>query len=129
MTGPGIHPGGGTKDDGGKPRCDLLPADALLEVAKVMTNGAVRYGDRNWEQGLAWGRLVAAALRHLLAWMTGQDRDPDSGLSHLAHAATCLLFLVAFDLRGIPGDDRFGIAGEPRSPDASPAPTPQESPP
>lgn len=37
-------------------------------------------------------------MRHTLAWHQGEIRDPESGLHHLAHAITCLLFLVAKDL-------------------------------
>lgn len=101
----------GRKDDAAKPRADLLPPDALLAVAEVMTGGAAKYGDRNWEQGMAWGRLVGAALRHLLAWMGGQNRDPDTGLSHLAHTATSLLFLLAYEIRGVGVDDRATPGG------------------
>lgn len=64
------------------------------------------YGGRNWERGMAWGRLAGAAQRHLWAWMAGEDRDPDTGMSHLDHALTNLAFLVAYEERGIGTDDR-----------------------
>ena len=50
----------GIKHDQGKPRMDLLPMDALLEIAKVFGFGACKYGDRNWEKGLDVQRLRAA---------------------------------------------------------------------
>ncbi len=91
----------GVKLDAGKPRADLLPADALLEVAAVLDYGAKKYAARNWEKGMAWGRLSGALLRHLFAWMGGEERDPESGLRHLAHAACCALMLQALTLRAV----------------------------
>lgn len=69
-------------------------------------NKIVRTGERNWELGMAWGRLLAAALRHLSAWARGQDTDTESGLPHLAHAACCVLMLLALTRRRVGTDDR-----------------------
>lgn len=93
------------KHDTGKARWDLLPLDAIGEIAEVATYGATLYGDRRWESGMGFGRLLAAALRHIAAWSAGEDRDRDSGLSHLAHAACNLLFLIAYMRRGVGSDD------------------------
>lgn len=84
------------KDDEGKLRFDLIPPGALKELAAVYTVGASKYGDRNWEQGLAWGRVFAAIQRHLWAFWGGEDLDPDDGLSHLAHAAWGCLTLMEY---------------------------------
>jgi hypothetical protein len=83
----------GRKDDTGKPRMELLPPDALTEVAAVMTFGAAKYGDYNWN-GLSASRLFGAALRHLWAWWGGEDNDPETGRPHLAHAACCALMVL-----------------------------------
>jgi hypothetical protein len=96
----------GIKHDVGKPRTDLLPFDALVEVADVLDYGARKYADRNWERGMAWGRMFGAALRHLFAWASGQERDPESGRLHLSHAACCVLMLLALTLRKTGTDDR-----------------------
>lgn len=95
----------GTKDDAGKPRMDLLPFDALTEVAHVLTFGAKKYGDRNWH-GLSVSRLFAAALRHLWAWWRGEDNDEETGRSHLAHAACCVLMALEQTLHRRQYDDR-----------------------
>lgn len=95
-----------TKHDAGKARWDLLPLDALGDVAAVMTHGADRYGAGNWCKGMAWGRLLAACMRHLSAWALGTDLDADSGLPHLAHAGACVLMLGALVRRGKGVDDR-----------------------
>ncbi len=89
-------------------RFDLMPFDALWEVAEVLGWGATNRGDseRNWEKGLVAGDLVAAAFRHLSQWASGEELDEETGRSHLAHATCLLLFLRALQLRGNLVDDR-----------------------
>jgi hypothetical protein len=95
------------KFDGDKPRLALLPPGALAEVAKVMGYGAAKYTTHNWRRGFDWTRLLDASLRHVNAWNDGEDKDPETGLSHVAHAACCLLFLLEHELKGMGTDDRF----------------------
>lgn len=98
---------GGVKHDAGKPRMDLLPPEALSEVAAVLALGAEKYAAHNWRKGFAYSRLIAAALRHVFAWVGGENTDPESGKSHLAHAACCLLFLITFETTRTGTDDRY----------------------
>ena len=63
-------------------------------------------GERNWEKGMKWGRPVGALMRHMWAWWQGEDKDAETGLSHLAHAACCILFLLSYELRKTGEDDR-----------------------
>jgi dATP/dGTP diphosphohydrolase len=88
----------GMKWDKGKCRMDLIPISTLRGIGDVLGYGAEikGYGERNWERGLEWNRTYAAALRHLTSWWDGEDNDPESGLSHLSHAATNIAFLVEF---------------------------------
>lgn len=98
---------GGVKHDEGKPRMDLLPPEALREIAAVLAMGAQKYDAHNWRKGFAYSRLIAAALRHLFAWVGGENKDPESGKSHLAHAACCLMFLITFEQTSTGTDDRY----------------------
>ena len=98
----------GVKFDSGKLRMDLIPPDAMEALARILTDGATKYGCRNWEKGMAWSRAYAALLRHLLAWWGGQDVDPESGHSHLWHVLTNAVFLVAYEQRKVGEDDRPG---------------------
>jgi hypothetical protein len=86
----------GVKFDQGKPRWDLLPIREVEQVVKVLTAGAGKYADDNWQLVVADnpGRCIAAAYRHLAAWRQGEILDPETGLSHLAHAACNLFFLL-----------------------------------
>jgi len=97
----------GIKHDSEKIQVELLSPTALLEVAKVMTFGAKKYGANNWRNGLAWTRILGAALRHLLAFMGGQDKDPETGLSHVAHLACCAMFLLEYEKTHKTLDDRY----------------------
>ena len=98
---------GGVKYDADKTRYDLVPWDSLDAAADVFTYGANKYRDRNWEVGMRHGRFFAACLRHLKAyWQDGEDKDPESGKLHLAHALCCLHMLTSSKMRGIGEDDR-----------------------
>lgn len=93
----------GRKDDAEKPRWDLLPFGPVREVVEVLTFGAKKYAPDNWQRvPEPRRRYFAAAMRHLTAWYEGEPRDPETGLSHLAHAACCLLFLMHFDRKEHP---------------------------
>lgn len=85
------------KDDKNKNRPDLLPARAVQEVSGVLAFGANKYGPDNWRRAEvedARARYIAAALRHILEYQDSNVHDPESGLHHLAHAATSLLFII-----------------------------------
>lgn len=88
------------KKDAGKLRWDLLPWDAVGTIVGVLNFGATKYHDRSWEAGMDYSRLYASLQRHITAWFQGEDTDNESGLSHLSHAACCILFLIAYEIRG-----------------------------
>ena len=84
----------GKKYDADKPRLDLITPKFIIDVANVLGYGAKKYGEYNW-QAVDNGdnRYYAAALRHLLAYRQGEIFDAESGLTHLSHAATNIMFL------------------------------------
>lgn len=86
---------GGKKDDEGKLRYDLIPPIPLQELARVYTIGAKKYGDYNWQNGIAYSRIIAALLRHLYKWILGEEYDPD-GQHHLDSVAWCAFALRYF---------------------------------
>jgi len=88
-----FEPTEGKKFDDGKQRWDLLPYDCIEEIVKIYTFGAKKYGDNQWQQ-VKSDRYFAALMRHLIAWRSGESRDSESGLFHLAHAAwNCIALL------------------------------------
>jgi hypothetical protein len=62
-------------------------------------------GRNNWRKGMRWSRLADAALRHLFKWASGSRVDEETGLSHLAHAMCCLMFLLNYEQTGLGDDD------------------------
>lgn len=98
---------GGIKHDQAKPRMELLSTEAMTRIAEVMGFGAKKYAAHNWRKGLAWSRVIGAALRHLTSFNEGEDKDPESGLSHLAHAGCCIMFLLDYEKNHPELDDRY----------------------
>lgn len=91
--------GVGMKFDSGKPEYGLIPAFALEEVVKVLSYGAKKYAPNNWRHvENSPKRYFDAAQRHMWAIARGEANDPESGMPHAAHAATCLLFLIEYQL-------------------------------
>lgn len=97
----------GTKFDDGKLRYDLLPAGPLAALVSVYTYGARKYADHNWRKGISFSRIFAACMRHLWAYWGGQDRDQESGLPHLAHAAFGIFSLLEYGNTHPEFDDRY----------------------
>jgi Domain of unknown function (DUF5664) len=83
----------------GKPRFDLMYPDYvpydkqfLTRVAELMTRGADKYGDRNWEKADSeeeLNRFRASALRHCMQWFHG-EMDED-------HSAAVVFNLLAYE--------------------------------
>lgn len=105
-----------TKHDTAKPRPDLIAPELIDSLGRVLEFGARKYEPWEWAKGKEWARDYAAVLRHLNAWWGGEDLDPESGLSHLAHAACDMMFLIACEARQVGIDDRprYGRASPPR---------------
>ena len=55
----------------GKPRYDLITPIGLYRLAMHYSNGAVKYGDRNWEKGQPLNRYIASLERHLAKLKVG----------------------------------------------------------
>ena len=85
----------------------LLSTEAMNQTAAVLQFGAKKYAEHNWRKGFDWSRPLAAAMRHITAFNNGEDKDPESGLSHLAHAACCIMFLLEFEKTHKHLDDRY----------------------
>lgn len=96
----------GTKHDDNKTRVDLLDPESLEAVGEIMKFGAEKYAPYNWQNGIAWHRLYASALRHLFAFWRGQDLDTETKLPHIAHAMACCMMLLWHFLHRKDLDDR-----------------------
>ena len=76
----------------GKGRYDLLPPEAIHEVAIHFEEGAKKYGERNWELGQPISRIMDSALRHAFSYMQGKKDE-----NHLG--AACWNLMAAMTIR------------------------------
>jgi hypothetical protein len=97
--------GGGLRLDTGKNRLDLIPPEWEAALGDVLTQGAKKYADRNWERGMAWSKMIGCAKRHRMKFEAGERYDPETGCHHLAMAAWNMLALMVYDIRDIGEDD------------------------
>lgn len=100
---------GATKHDSGKAsRPELIAPEMITALGEILAFGAQKYDDNNWLKGMKWSRCFGAAMRHLWSWWSPVEdsNDPETGKSHLWHAAACIMFLIAYEARGIGEDDR-----------------------
>lgn len=82
---------GGQKDSK-LARFDQIPALSLRQLAERYGYGNGKYptepgGLDNWRKGYAWSLSYAALQRHLNAFWSGEDLDPETGQPHLIAAA------------------------------------------
>ena len=90
---------GGRKFDGNKLEYGLIPPLAMKEMVRVLTLGAQKYERENWKRVPdAKRRYFDALERHVWAWKSGEELDPETGVHHLAHAACNLFFLYEHDV-------------------------------
>lgn len=95
------------KADSGKVEYHHMPPEALEQVMQVFTFGGKKYSAYNFRNGFNYSRPFNAAMRHLWAWWRGENTDPESNLSHLAHAACCIIMLLDFEKNKSHLDDRY----------------------
>lgn len=91
----GVNP----KDLVGAKKTDisLVPPSAILGMARALENGASKYGPYNWrEEGkpVQIRTYLAAAMRHILEKLDGEEEASDSGVDHLYHAMAGLAVVV-----------------------------------
>lgn len=94
-------------------RIDLIPAEFEEELGRVYHFGCDKYAAHNYRKGYKFSLSIASLYRHLNAWKRGEDNDPESGHSHLAHAAwhCAALFQSQVD-HGDRFDDRYKRGGD-----------------
>lgn len=90
----------------GKNMMQLFPPLAQQKISEVFTYGAYKYADWNWAKGMEYSRLYGALQRHMTSWYMGENVDPETGKSHLAHAGCCITMLLEMEELKPDMDDR-----------------------
>lgn len=93
-------------------RFDLVPADAMIQVAEHYGKGARKYADHNWRLGYNWSLSLGALERHLNEFKAGRDFDDETGSNHMAAVVFHALSLLTFYKEHPELDDRFKGASD-----------------
>jgi len=99
----------GLKNDSGKVLMSLVfngVPNALAGAADVLTFGAAKYEAHSWRKVDA-ERYLDAFYRHMIKMHMGETHDDDSGLPHIDHALTNLMFIRELMSEG--KQDPFGV--------------------
>jgi hypothetical protein len=99
-----------------KPMLHLLPPSSLYQIAQVLEFGASKYaGPWAWTDGRRnWSEHYDAMQRHALAWWAGENADPETGCSPLAHVGARVLILLELERSGRGLDNRpTGLLSKP----------------
>lgn len=92
----GATAGKGLRYNKNKPEVHQVPTSLILAVAEVLKYGEKKYAKGNWKGGFEWTIPYDCLMRHMMAWLNGQENDEESGLSHLYHAAANIAMLIEF---------------------------------
>lgn len=98
-----------------KPHLELVPAAGILHASLAHLEGARKYGPYNWRhKKVRMTVYIAAAQRHLLAMLDGEDLNPDTGNRHEGNVIACMNIILDAYETGNLIDDRAvkGKAGE-----------------
>ena len=85
----------------------LLPAAGIIHGAHAMMDGAAKYGPYNWREKKVPARTyIAAAMRHLVDFLDGEETAADSQVHHLGHVIGCCAIVLDAMETGNLIDDR-----------------------
>ena len=104
------YPDGNPKTRFGEAKVKLssTPTGPLRAMGNVFELGAHKYGRFNWRlHEVSATVYYDAAMRHLMAWFDGEDLDPESGESHLAHVMACMAILMDAEANAKMKDNRL----------------------
>ena len=77
----------------GKPQWSMVDFKSLEDMVRVLEFGAKKYSRDNWKKGLKTTEIVDSMLRHIYAYLNGEDVDPESGINHTGHIMCNAMFL------------------------------------
>lgn len=107
---------GGLRDNKGKFPISCVHKSVPAAIAEVTHKSSIPGGGKypmwNYKKGLPQTGVADSGLRHLFAWLSGEDSDKESGIHHLKHALWNIALMVE-QLETHPElDDRYKAEGE-----------------
>lgn len=76
----------------------------MLDVARHFENGALKYGERNWQKGIPISRYIDSALRHLMKDLAGETDEDHAA----AFVWNCMC--AAWTMEHLPAMDDYTLA-------------------
>lgn len=76
-----------------KPKWSLVDFKSLEDMVKVLEFGEEKYDSFNWMKGLTTRSICESMLRHIFAYLNGENEDLESGISHIGHIQCNAMFL------------------------------------
>lgn len=97
----------------GKTQTREIDPAFILGMGDVLTKSRAKYEHFNWCKPTKLSTPYESAMRHLMAFQAGEDIDKETGLSHLLHVATNIMFMH-YHITNNPEecDDRFFKEGK-----------------
>lgn len=77
----------------GKLQWSLVDFESLEGLVKVLEYGAQKYERDNWKKGMPVTKVSESLMRHLFAFLSGEDVDPESGCRHISHVMCNVMFI------------------------------------
>jgi hypothetical protein len=90
----------------GKRKWSLVDFKSIEEMVQVLEYGSKKYSAHNWKKGLPVSEIFESMLRHMLAYMDGEDVDQESNLPHTGHILCNAMFLAYMNREKKDFDDR-----------------------
>lgn len=84
----------GSRDNKNKLEWSLIDFPSLEPMVRVLQFGAKKYGKYNWKKGLKTTEICDSMLRHIFAYLNGEDIDEESGLPIEGHILCNAMFLA-----------------------------------
>ena len=93
----------------GKLKWSLVDWKSLEGLVRVLEMGAEKYAPYNWTKGMPVTEVSESLLRHMFAYLDGEDRDKESLELHLSHVLCNAMFLIYIMREKPEFDDRTVI--------------------
>jgi len=92
-----------------KPKWSLVNFESLIPLVKVLEFGTIKYAKFDWTKGFPTTEICESMLRHIFAYLNGEDKDEESGLPIEGHIFCNAMFL-SYMIKNRPDlDDRYII--------------------